>query len=105
MLVFLSIQFDIMLLFINLYSRNYITFTLMLTQNILCSDNTLGVSSPCLNNKVAGPLKKYDEMVQNGKLRLDKYQRTVVEHLQRLYNDVVNYQPNNTGFLSKVCRV
>lgn len=66
------------------------------------ANNTLGVSSPCLNNKVAGPLKKYDEMVQNGKLRLDKYQRTVVEHLQRLYNDVVNYQPNNTGFLSKL---
>lgn len=64
------------------------------------ANNTLGVSSPCLNNKVAGPLKKYDEMVQNGKLRLDKYQRTVVEHLQRLYNDVVNYQPNNTGFLN-----
>lgn len=105
MLVFLCIQFDSIILFIYLYGRNYITCTLMLTHNILCSDNTPGVSSPHLNNKVPGPVKKYDEMVQNGKLRLDKYQRTIVEQLQRLYNDAVNYQPNKTGFLSKVCRI
>ena len=41
-------------------------------------------------------------MVRNGKLKLDKYQRHVVEQLQRLYSDVVNYQPGSDGFLSKV---
>ena len=41
-------------------------------------------------------------MVRNGKLKLDKYQRHVVEQLQRLYGDVVNYQPASDGFLSKV---
>ena len=65
-------------------------------------DDILGVTSSHFSNQETGPLKTYDEMVKNGKLRLDKYQRSIVEQLQRLYNDVVNYQPDNTGFLRKV---
>ena len=68
----------------------------------LISDDVLGVPSPHFNNQEAGPLKKYDEMVRNGKLKLDRYQRHIVEQLQRLCNDVVNYQPSSAGFLSKV---
>ncbi|XP_068698309.1 AFG1-like ATPase [Montipora foliosa] len=65
----------------------------------------LGVASSHFSNQETGPLKTYDEMVKNGKLRLDKYQRSIVEQLQRLYNDVVNYQPDNTGFLRKIFKM
>ena len=69
------------------------------------SDDFLGVPSSHSDNQEAGPLKKYDETVRSGKLKLDRYQRQIVEHLQRLHNDVVSYQPSSAGFLSKVGRM
>lgn len=66
------------------------------------ANDFLGVPNPNVNNQEAGPLKKYDETVRSGKLKLDRHQRQIVEHLQRLYNDVVSYKPTSGGFFSKV---
>ena len=66
------------------------------------SDDILRVPHPHFHSQEAGPLKKYDEMVRNGKLKLDRHQRQIVEHLQRLYSEMLDYQPSNTGFISKV---
>ena len=41
-------------------------------------------------------------MVRNGKLKLDRYQRQIIEHLQRLHSDMVNYEPSSAGFFNKV---
>ena len=68
----------------------------------LLSDDFLGTQSSHTVSQEAGPLKKYDETVRSGKLKLDRYQRQIVEHLQRLHDDVVNYQPTSSGFFSKV---
>ena len=68
----------------------------------ILSDDFLGTQSSHTVSQEAGPLKKYDETVRSGKLKLDRYQRQIVEHLQRLHDDVVNYQPTNSGFFSKV---
>ena len=75
----------------------------MLSCYFIFSDDFLGVPNPNVNNQEAGPLKKYDETVRSGKLKLDRHQRQIVEHLQRLYNDVVSYKPTSGGFFSKVC--
>ena len=75
----------------------------MLSCYFIFSDDYLGVPNPNVNNQEAGPLKKYDETVRSGKLKLDRHQRQIVEHLQRLYNDVVSYKPTSGGFFSKVC--
>ena len=66
------------------------------------SDDVLRVPHPDFHSQEAGPLKKYDELVRNGKLKLDRYQRQIVEHLQRLYSEMLDYQPRDTGFISKV---
>ena len=76
---------------------------ILLSCYLLFSDDFLGVPNPNVNNQEAGPLKKYDETVRSGKLKLDRHQRQIVEHLQRLYNDVVSYKPTSGGFFSKVC--
>ena len=68
----------------------------------LLSDDFLSTQSSHTVSQEAGPLKKYDETVRSGKLKLDRYQRQIVEHLQRLHNDVGNYQPTSSGFFSKV---
>ena len=65
-------------------------------------DDFLGSQSSHTVSQEAGPLRKYDETVRSGKLKLDKYQRQIVEHLQRLHDDVVNYKPASSGFFSKV---
>lgn len=49
-----------------------------------------------------GPLVIYDEMVANGNLNKDDYQRKIVENLQELFVKVQSYQPNPGGTLSKV---
>ena len=68
----------------------------------LLLDDFLGSQSSHTVSQEAGPLRKYDETVRSGKLKLDRYQRQIVEHLQRLHNDVVNYEPASSGFFSKV---
>ena len=68
----------------------------------LLSDDFLGTQSSHSVSQEAGPLKKYDDTVRSGKLKLDRYQRQIVERLQRLHDDVVDYQPTNSGFFSKV---
>lgn len=68
----------------------------------LLLDDFLGAQSSHTISQEAGPLKKYDETVRSGKLKLDRYQRQIVEHLQRLHNDVINYTPTSSGFFSKV---
>lgn len=73
-----------------------------MTLDDLLSDDFLSTQSSHTVSQEAGPLKKYDETVRSGKLKLDRYQRQIVEHLQRLHDDVVNYQPTSSGFFSKV---
>lgn len=69
------------------------------------ANDFLGAQSSHTISQEAGPLKKYDETVRSGKLKLDRYQRQIVEHLQRLHNDVINYTPTSSGFFSKVFRL
>lgn len=77
-------------------------WSISLTLYDLLSDDFLSTQSSHTVSQEAGPLKKYDETVRSGKLKLDRYQRQIVEHLQRLHDDVVNYQPTSSGFFSKV---
>ncbi|CAH1800215.1 unnamed protein product [Owenia fusiformis] len=44
-----------------------------------------------------GPLDCYDSLVQDGILRPDDYQRTVVEKLEQLNDSVLNYSPPEPG--------
>ena len=84
------------------YVFKLITWIVFIYLFYVFSDDILRVPHPDFHSQEAGPLKKYDEMVRNGKLKLDRYQRQIVEHLQRLYSEMLDYQPSNTGFLSKV---
>lgn len=77
-------------------------WSISLTLDYLLLDDFLSTQSSHTVSQEAGPLKKYDETVRSGKLKLDRYQRQIVEHLQRLHDDVVNYQPTSSGFFSKV---
>ena len=79
-----------------------ISFSLDTALDYLRLDDFLGTQSSQSVSQEAGPLKKYDETVRSGKLKLDRYQRQIVEHLQRLHDDVVNYEPTSSGFFSKV---
>ena len=91
-----------MLLLFLFYVFKLITWIVFIYLFYVFSDDILRVPHPGFHSQEAGPLKKYDEMVRNGKLKLDRYQRQIVEHLQRLYSEMLDYQPSNTGFLSKV---
>ena len=93
---------NLWLLLFLFYVFKLITWIVFIYLFYVFSDDILRVPHPDFHSQEAGPLKKYDEMVRNGKLKLDRYQRQIVEHLQRLYSEMLDYQPSNTGFLSKV---
>ena len=93
---------NLLLLLFLFYVFKLITWIVFIYLFYVFSDDILRVPHPDFHSQEAGPLKKYDEMVRNGKLKLDRYQRQIVEHLQRLYSEMIDYQPSNTGFLSKV---
>lgn len=39
------------------------------------------------------PLTRYDHLVSVGALRSDDHQRTIIKHLQRLWEDLKDYDP------------
>ena len=47
-----------------------------------------------------GPLKAYRKIVQEGMIREDKYQLEALEHLQRLYDEVIHYDRHVVSFHS-----
>jgi len=50
---------------------------------------------PCLASGVliADPLTRYDHLISTGSLRADDHQRTIIEHLQRMWADLEDYDP------------
>ena len=44
----------------------------------------------------------YDGLVEENVLKNDYHQRSVINNLQELSEDIINYKPHNLGFLNKV---
>lgn len=55
----------------------------------------------CHNAVSICPLAKYDLKIAEGKLMNDECQRKVVLKLERVYEDIQNYEPPRKGLLSK----
>lgn len=56
----------------------------------------------CHNTVTICPLSKYDSKIAEGKLMNDECQRKVVLKLQRVYEDIKNYEPPRKGLLSRL---
>lgn len=48
------------------------------------------------------PLTKYNEEIVKGEFTDDKYQREVIQKLERVYTEVKNYQPGKRNVFSKL---
>ncbi|XP_074645760.1 AFG1-like ATPase isoform X2 [Tubulanus polymorphus] len=62
------------------------------------NNNNLGISDSSFeivkDERFETSLEHYDSMVKSGKLSEDKYQRTIVQHLNELESKVEGYRPN-----------
>jgi protein AFG1 len=47
-------------------------------------------------------LTKYAQEIAEGKLVNDKYQRHVIQKLERVYKEVQNYQPQKRNVISRI---
>ncbi|EFA81863.1 putative ATPase [Heterostelium album PN500] len=98
--------------FINKYSENskrtYTTSTTTTT-----TPTTSEITSETIHKSIKddhivkeGPLAKYDQMIKDNKIRVDKHQRETVKLLQNLFDQIKNYNPmpsneSDNGNLSK----
>lgn len=58
----------------------------------------------CCRNKSSAtcPLTKYESKVADGKLMNDEHQKKIVVELQRVYDEIQEYEPPRKGFISKL---